>query len=184
MVVWIGCGAESSDDGTDPTVESASATSVPSSDQSQYRHGVKSARNAYPAREAYPEAESDGGVGEPVVVKSSGAAGLGPILTDAKGRTLYMFGGDTAGYSHCSGTCAKAWPPLLTQGKPMADGDVRQTKLGTLRRHEESFQVTYSGWPLYRFKGDPGPGTAAGNGIDAFGARWHALTQAGNEPDD
>ena len=43
---------------------------------------------------------------------------LGLILVNSKGHTLYLFAKDKNGRSACSGTCARFWPPLLSQGKP------------------------------------------------------------------
>jgi predicted lipoprotein with Yx(FWY)xxD motif len=39
--------------------------------------------------------------------------------------------------------------------------------------------VTYNGHPLYRFVQDKKPGDTKGQGVDAFGARWYAVTAAG-----
>ena len=41
--------------------------------------------------------------------------GLGRVVADGSGRTLYLFEKDTATRSACSGTCAVYWPPLLTE---------------------------------------------------------------------
>jgi len=41
--------------------------------------------------------------------------------------------------------------------------------------------VTYNGWPLYYFAGDPGAGTTTGQGNDGFGAKWWLLTPSGAE---
>ena len=48
------------------------------------------------------------------VVKTSDHPGLGTILTDASGRTVYLFTVDDENKSNCSGGCSLAWPPLLT----------------------------------------------------------------------
>src|SRR4051794_23730881 len=45
-------------------------------------------------------------------------SGLGSILVDSQGRTLYLWQADTGPKSTCSGACAAAWPPLLTTGAP------------------------------------------------------------------
>jgi predicted lipoprotein with Yx(FWY)xxD motif len=39
--------------------------------------------------------------------------------------------------------------------------------------------VTYDRHPLYRFSGDAEPGDLAGQGLDAFGARWYAVFASG-----
>src|ERR1700760_738645 len=38
--------------------------------------------------------------------------GLGNILVDSQGRTLYLFQKDAGTTSVCTGACAAAWPPL------------------------------------------------------------------------
>ncbi|MEA2161742.1 MAG: hypothetical protein QOD66_4122, partial [Solirubrobacteraceae bacterium] len=98
--------------------------------------------------------------------------GLGKILVDSHGRTLYLFTKDTGGRSRCSGSCAVAWPPLLATGRPVAGTGVKGAKLGTTRRSDGKRQVVYNRHPLYRFVGDKKPGNANGQGLTAFGARW------------
>ena len=44
--------------------------------------------------------------------------GLGNILVNSKGRTLYLFTRDSGTMSECSGSCAVNWPPLRATGKP------------------------------------------------------------------
>ena len=40
--------------------------------------------------------------------------GLGRILVDGRGHTLYLFMKDTRSKSACAGQCAAYWPPLVT----------------------------------------------------------------------
>jgi predicted lipoprotein with Yx(FWY)xxD motif len=49
--------------------------------------------------------------GRRATVKVSNS-GLGKILVDSKGRTLYRFSKDSGRKSACTGACATAWPPL------------------------------------------------------------------------
>ncbi len=104
---------------------------------------------------------------------------LGTILVDGSGRTLYLFQKDKSSKSTCSGACADAWPPVLTTGKPTSAGSARKSLLSTSKRSDGKTQVTYNGHPLYRFKGDTRAGQTKGNKVDAFGARWYAVTPAG-----
>ena len=107
--------------------------------------------------------------------------GLGQILVDSRGRTLYLFKKDTGGKSACSGSCAANWPPLLATGRPTAGTGVKASKLATTRRSDGKTQVVYNGHPLYRFIGDGMPGNTNGEGLTAFGARWFVVSPAGNE---
>ena len=122
--------------------------------------------------------------------KSAGAAsvklastGLGKVLVDSQGRTLYLFEADKGTMSNCSGACAGVWPPLTTTGKPTGGAGVRASELGTAKRADGSTGVTYHGHPLYAYTGDSAPGQTAGQGIDEFGAEWYALSAAGDKID-
>jgi predicted lipoprotein with Yx(FWY)xxD motif len=105
--------------------------------------------------------------------------GLGRILVDGRGHTLYLFGRDTRGKSACAGACAGFWPPLIAHGKPLAGPGVRSKLLGTTRRADGSLQVTYNHHPLYTFAKDVRKGDTNGEGVDAYGAEWYALSTAG-----
>jgi len=125
-----------------------------------------------------PPSGSDG------IVSAAKVGDLGTILVDSEGRTLYDFHKDKGSQSACYGACAAAWPPLLTDGNPQAQGPADRSMLGTTKRKDGSIQVTYNGWPLYTYAGDQSPGEANGNDIDQFGAEWYALQPDGEEPED
>ena len=99
------------------------------------------------------------------------------VLTDAQGFAVYSFAPDTMTKSDCNGACAAAWPPV--KGPVTAAADLTG-KLGTIKRSDGSAQATYNGHPLYTFVKDTGPGTDTGNGLNAFGGLWHALTASGS----
>jgi predicted lipoprotein with Yx(FWY)xxD motif len=128
-----------------------------------------------PVAEPPPNAEEG-----TVFVSLGSAAGLGQVLVDSAGHTLYSFSGDSGESSACGGTCAKAWPPLLVeQGEPEPSNGAAAARLGTIARADGSRQVTYSGHPLYSFAGDKSPGQANGDGESAFGGTWTALKGSG-----
>jgi predicted lipoprotein with Yx(FWY)xxD motif len=106
--------------------------------------------------------------------------GLGKILVDSQGHTLYLFQKDTGTKSTCSGGCATAWPPLRSSGKPTAGGGAKASLLGTTPRSDGKPQVTYNGHPLYGFQGDSSPGDTTGQGNPGFGAPWYVLSPTGN----
>lgn len=107
--------------------------------------------------------------------------GLGNVLVDTEGRTLYLFAKDQGTTSACSGACATAWPPLRASGKPVAGTGVKSSLLGTTQRSDGKPQVTYNGHPLYLYVGDKKAGDTNGQGITAFGAGWFALTASGTQ---
>lgn len=115
------------------------------------------------------------------VTVAAGRSGLGRILVDRRGRTLYLFEKDKRGRSSCYGLCATYWPPLLAHGKPLAGRGVRASLLGVTRRRDGSKQVTYAGHPLYRFLEDTRPGQTNGEGSQMFGAGWDVLSPAGKK---
>src|SRR3954453_22017163 len=118
------------------------------------------------------------GAGATVGVANAG--GLGKILVDSRGRTLYLFQKDVGTTSACSGGCAAAWPPLRVTGNPSAGTSLSAAKLGTTPRSDGKPQVTYNGHPLYLYSADMNAGDTNGQGINAFGAAWFALSPAGN----
>ncbi|WP_300609678.1 hypothetical protein [Trebonia sp.] len=107
-------------------------------------------------------------------VRATTIGGLGQILADGAGRTLYLYTPDKQGPSVCSPACLIGWPPLvLPKGvtKPLAGPGINPALLGTDRRPDGELQVTYDKWPLYLFTGDYGPGQANGQ-ADAMGLWW------------
>jgi predicted lipoprotein with Yx(FWY)xxD motif len=110
---------------------------------------------------------------------------LGQILVDADGRTLYLFEKDDKGdHSSCSGDCAKAWPPLTTEGSAEAGDGVDGAELTRFKREDGTLQVAYHDHPLSYFSGDSAPGDTTGQGSDAFGAEWYALDASGEAVED
>ena len=107
------------------------------------------------------------------------SSGLGRIIVDGRGRTLYLFEKDKHGKSACAGQCAAFWPPLIASGKPLATAGAKASLLGTTKRADGRLQVTYNHHPLYRFVKDTKKGQTNGEEVDAFGAEWYALSPAG-----
>jgi predicted lipoprotein with Yx(FWY)xxD motif len=112
---------------------------------------------------------------------STAASGLGRIIVTSNGRTLYLFEKDRNGKSACSGQCAVFWPPLTTSGKPSVTGGARASLVGTTRRADGRLQVTYNHHPLYTFVKDKKAGQTNGEGVNAFGAAWAAMSPAGTK---
>jgi predicted lipoprotein with Yx(FWY)xxD motif len=118
--------------------------------------------------------------GKPATVGVTNS-GLGNILVNSQGRTLYMFQKDMGTRSECTGACTANWPPLRANGKPTVGSGLKASSIGTTMRSDGKPQVTYNGHPLYLFIGDHKPGDTNGEGVNAFGASWFALSSAGNQ---
>jgi len=106
--------------------------------------------------------------------------GLGKVITDGRGLTLYMYVPDQRGMSRCAGLCARRWPPIvLPRGvdRPRAGRGVRAALLGTVRRRDGALQETYNRWPLYLWQGDTAPGQATGQAEDM--GLWYAMAVTG-----
>jgi predicted lipoprotein with Yx(FWY)xxD motif len=118
----------------------------------------------------------------PATVKVSNSI-LGKILVNGSGRTLYMFTKDGRGKDRCATSrgCASVWPPLTTNGKPIARSGAKSSLLGTIRLPNRSLQVTYAGHPLYTYSADLMPHETDYVGSPQFGGTWYAVSSAGGK---
>ncbi len=114
-------------------------------------------------------------------VKTARVKGLGTILVNNKGFTLYMFKPDKQKRVTCKGACAAIWPPLKIKAgqKPTAGGLARRRLLGTVKNPSGGLVVTYNHWPLYRYITDTKPGQATGQAINNSGGLWYVLSPRG-----
>lgn len=77
----------------------------------------------------------------PATVKTA-QTGIGTVLVDADGKTLYLFANDQGTTSAVPANILQAWPPLTITGAPIAGDGVdaqartaaRRTAVGDLRR--------------------------------------------------
>lgn len=127
------------------------------------------------------ESGAAGGIG-PTKVFRADTEDLQAVVFDEFGYALYRFDKDKGSESTCYGACAKQWPPLLTEGTPIAYAVIPQ-ELGTTERKDGTTQVTYFGHPLYSYVGNKKypTGKVPGNGVEAFGGTWHALHRTGED---
>jgi predicted lipoprotein with Yx(FWY)xxD motif len=107
------------------------------------------------------------------------STGLGDVLVDRQGRTLYLFERDSGTMSACTDACAVNWPPLSVPGTPLVGSGAKPSDVGTTARPDGINQLTYNGHPLYTFVNDTKPGDTKGEGINAFGGSWFAVSAAG-----
>lgn len=122
--------------------------------------------------------EASGGAsgGGESTLTASEVPGLGAVLVDSSGMTVYEFTVDQGTTSSCYGECEAAWPPVTASGKPSVGEGAVAADLGTTKRKDGTVQVTYKGHPLYTFAEDKAPGEANGNELDGT---WFALSESG-----
>lgn len=102
----------------------------------------------------------------------------GRVVADRRGEAIYLFDKEKRGKAECYGDCAKAWPPMLTKGKPVAGKGMRQGLLGTTRRRNGKLQVTYRDQPLYYYVADE-PGRILCHNVPEFGGLWLVVQRNG-----
>jgi predicted lipoprotein with Yx(FWY)xxD motif len=119
---------------------------------------------------------------KPTTIGATEVGGLGPVLTDKAGGTLYLFtkDGKDSGESTCDGACAKTWPPVLVDGRITVAESVDTALIGQIRRSDGTMQVTVGGWPVYSYSKDAAPGEANGHGV---GNTWYAVEPNGCKVD-
>ncbi len=78
---------------------------------------------------------------------------LGFVLATASGQVVYTYAHDSKGGTPtCTGSCASVWIPVT--GVPMVTpGENIPGTFGLVTRSDGTRQMTYNGYPLYRFKG-------------------------------
>ncbi|WP_104082747.1 hypothetical protein [Cryobacterium sp. Y11] len=106
-------------------------------------------------------------------------SGLGTIVVDNAGMTLYVFDKDVAdsGTSTCEGECLVKWPPVVAESDtPTVDG-VTGT-VGVITRSDSTKQVTLNGLPLYYWAGDAATGDTTGQGV---GGVWWVVAPNGDK---
>ena len=120
-----------------------------------------------------------------VSLSTKSVSGVGTVLVDGQGRTLYLLTSEKGGKVTCtpSNGCTKFWPEItLPKGATAATAGtgVQSSLLGTVKDASGNLEVTYNGWPVYTFVGDSGPGVAHGQGQVSFGGTWYALNASGD----
>jgi predicted lipoprotein with Yx(FWY)xxD motif len=118
-----------------------------------------------------------------VTITTGHVAGLGTVLVDGQRHTVYAFLPDAHHQVSCVGACASIWAPVYVANgqKPAAAGQVKASLLGSDRNPTGSGRVvTYAGWPLYTYAGDPSAGQATGQAKDLNGGFWYVLSPEGS----
>jgi len=128
-----------------------------------------------------PAASSTPATAAGVSLTTKTLPGVGSVLVNGQGRTLYVFMPDNAKKVTCTGACASVWPPLkISSGqKPAVSGGVDASKVSSDPDPSGGDVVTYAGWPLYLYVADPNPGTDHGQGINSSGGLWYVIAPSG-----
>jgi predicted lipoprotein with Yx(FWY)xxD motif len=116
----------------------------------------KGIRHAKPAKSTGPTGPAE---------VNTAMVGSATVLVTKAGRTLYaLTAPDEKTTFSCKASCLSNWVPLLTKGAPTAAGTASAGMLGTVSRSGIGTQVTYNGYPVYRFTGDSKAGQHNGQG--------------------
>jgi len=116
-----------------------------------------------------------------VAVKTRTIKGLGVVLVNTKGRTLYVFMKDAHRHVTCTGSCESFWPPLKWKSarRPGAGGAAKGSLLGLDSNPSGGKVVTYNKWPLYTYAGDSAAGQANGWNKNLNGGKWYVISAGG-----
>ena len=103
----------------------------------------------------------------------------GRMLFGPGRQAIYVFDRDEPGESNCYRGCARDWPPVLTEGRPVAGDGVRKRLLGRTTRRNGRRQVTYNGKPLYYYAHE-GADEVLCHDVFLNGGYWWAVGRNGH----
>ncbi|MFD3584620.1 hypothetical protein [Streptomyces sp. NPDC058683] len=134
--------------------------------------------SAPPATSAAGDSGSAGAGHTTTGVTAEALDGIGSVVTDDQGLTLYRYDKDQSDPSKwtCSGACTKTWVPVIVGDSVQTTG-VEKSLLGTVHRNGLK-QLTLAGWPLYRYSGDTAAEQANGQGKNE---EWYAVAPSGQK---
>ena len=111
---------------------------------------------------------------------SVSTTGLGKVVVNSEGFTLYLFAHDSANppRATCDGECALTWEPVSAQDGSVTVQGVGQGLVGEVTRSDGTKQMTLGGQPLYRYAPDQKPGDTTGQNQ---GGMWFAIGPDGKK---
>lgn len=119
-----------------------------------------------------------------VTIKTASVAGLGTVLVDGAGHTLYVLTSETKGKITCTmaNGCTNYWSQIGSKSgqNHLTRGGVRAALIGSEKGSPGTHVLTYHGRPLYTYVGDTAPGQATGEGLKSFGGTWYAVSASGS----
>lgn len=166
LALLTACGDDSRPGADDPAATSTATADPPAEPTAE--------PTVEPTRS--PTAEPTG-PGTRIVVSDSE---FGQMLFDSTGQAIYLFDVETTSRPRCYDACAEAWPPVLTEGDPVAGQGVDSSLLATTERADGTVQVTYDNHPLY-FYAHEGKREVKCHDIFLNGGNWYVV-QPGGDP--
>lgn len=128
--------------------------------------------------------DSENSAATKAAVSASKLTGIGTVLVNSSGRTIYTprTPAEVNGNIKCTGACLNFWLPVTASTVGLAPTGL-PGKLGTVHLSDGTTQLTYDGRPLYTFRLDTAAGQAHGNNYsDSFNGTaftWQVVTASG-----
>ena len=97
-------------------------------------------------------------------------ASFGNILATRGKKALYYWNVEKRDFKvHCTGACARAWPPLLVRSRAAVPKRVAGIRgaFGVIRRPDGKLQVTHNRLPLYSYAHE-GPNQVLCDNVDGW----------------
>ena len=97
-------------------------------------------------------------------------ARFGPILATRGHKALYYWNVEKRDFRvHCTGACARAWPPLIVRTRGAVPRRIAGIKgvFGVIRRPDGRLQVTHNRLPLYSYAHER-PNQVLCNNVDGW----------------
>lgn len=106
---------------------------------------------------------------QPPMIKQKDAR-FGNILATRGHKALYFWSVEKRDFKvHCTGACARAWPPLIVRTRSAVPRRIAGVKgtFGVIRRPDGRLQVTHDRLPIYTYAHE-GPNQVLCNNVDGW----------------
>jgi len=89
----------------------------------------------------------------PLPLTTVHSAKLGTVVTTHEHLALYTWNREKDHKIHCTGACAKIWPPITVEKGTTVAAHVQglMGTFGTIKRPDGTTQLTWDGRPVYTF---------------------------------
>ncbi|MGA8427037.1 MAG: hypothetical protein WB801_05570 [Candidatus Dormiibacterota bacterium] len=118
-----------------------------------------------------------------ITIKTASVSGLGTVLVDGAGRTLYTLTSETGGKITCTTAngCTDYWTQIGSKSgqRHQTRGGAKGSMIGSEKGSPGTRVLTYHRRPLYTYVGDTADGQANGEGLKSFGGTWYAVSASG-----